>query len=238
MSMQALTMSSREIAELVGSRHDKVKQSMERLASRVDSDGNPAPVIDLPPMGEYLDSMGRKATEYRINKRDSFVVVAQLSPEFTAALVDRWQELENGAPVALPKSFADALRLAADQAEQIERQAQKLAIAAPKVEFVDRYVEASGLKGFRQVAKLLGVKENLFRAFLRDQKIMYQIGGEWVPYACHIDAGRFEVKAGASEGGHAFNQSKFTPKGIEWISRLLRDSKREHEKALSAGVMA
>jgi hypothetical protein len=27
-------------------------------------------------------------------KRDSIVVVAQLSPEFTARLVDRWQELE------------------------------------------------------------------------------------------------------------------------------------------------
>ena len=31
---------------------------------------------------------------YRLEKRDSFVVVAQLSPEFTARLVDRWQELE------------------------------------------------------------------------------------------------------------------------------------------------
>ena len=33
-------------------------------------------------------------------KRDSIVVVAQLSPEFTARLVDRWQELE--AQVAKP----------------------------------------------------------------------------------------------------------------------------------------
>lgn len=27
---------------------------------------------------------GRPGTEYRVSKRDSFVVVAQLSPEFTA----------------------------------------------------------------------------------------------------------------------------------------------------------
>jgi hypothetical protein len=88
----AVTMSSREIAELVGSRHDKVKQSIERLAARTDNSGKP--VIDLPPLGEYLDSLGRPATEYLVNKRDSFVVVAQLCPEFTAALVDRWQALE------------------------------------------------------------------------------------------------------------------------------------------------
>jgi phage antirepressor YoqD-like protein len=118
----------------------------------------------------------------------------------------------------------------------VMRDGEPLAIAAPKVEFVDKYVESSGLKGFRQVARLLGIKENLFRAFLCDQKIMYQISGEWAPYANHIDAGRFEVKTGASEGGHAFNQAKFTAKGIEYVARLLRDSKKiEPEKALGHG---
>uniref|UniRef100_UPI00193B22D7 hypothetical protein n=1 Tax=Cysteiniphilum marinum TaxID=2774191 RepID=UPI00193B22D7 len=31
---------------------------------------------------------------YALNKRDSLVVVARLSPEFTARVIDRWQELE------------------------------------------------------------------------------------------------------------------------------------------------
>lgn len=100
---KSLTMTSREIAELVGSRHDKVKQSIERLATP--RDGNERAVIDLPPLGEYLDSLGRPAKQYVFSgergKRDSIVVVAQLSPEFTARLVDRWQELE--AQVALPQ---------------------------------------------------------------------------------------------------------------------------------------
>ncbi|SDA83697.1 Phage regulatory protein Rha (Phage_pRha) [Pseudomonas sp. NFPP33] len=111
-----LTMSSREIAGLLGCRHDKVKQSIERLAKRE--------VIDLPPLGEYRDSLGRKATEYRIGKRDSYVIVAQLSPEFTAKLVDRWQELEAQAAQQAPKlptSFAEALRLAAELEEQKEQ---------------------------------------------------------------------------------------------------------------------
>lgn len=109
-----LTMSSREIAELLDCRHDKVKQSIERLAKRG--------VIGLPPLGEYLDTLGRKATEYRIGKRDSYVIVAQLSPEFTAKLVDRWQELEEqvAAKPKLPTTFAEALRLAAELEEQKE----------------------------------------------------------------------------------------------------------------------
>ncbi|WP_433703745.1 hypothetical protein [Paraburkholderia sacchari] len=50
-------------------------------------------MIDLPPLGEYRDSLNRRAAEYRVCKRDSYVFVAQLSPEFTARLVDHWQEL-------------------------------------------------------------------------------------------------------------------------------------------------
>ena len=124
-------MSSREIADLVGSRHDKVKQSIERLAARTDAAGKT--VIALPPMGEYLDSLGRKASEYLVCKRDSFVVVAQLSPEFTAALVDRWQELEG--QIAQPRELSrmDLIQLAfaAEQQRlqlsiQVEAQASKI----------------------------------------------------------------------------------------------------------------
>jgi phage regulator Rha-like protein len=57
--------------------------------------------------------------EYHVNQRDSYVIVAQLSPEFTARLVDRWQELEKQvAQPQVPQSFAEALRLAADTQEK------------------------------------------------------------------------------------------------------------------------
>lgn len=117
--------------------------------------------------------------------------------------------------------MAQALRLAADQAEQIEAQQAQLAIAAPKAEFVDHYVDSTGLKGFRQVAKLLNIKEPTLRQFLGDNQILYKLGGEWTAYQCHIDAGRFTVKAGASDTGHAYNTAKFTPKGVAWLAGLI-----------------
>lgn len=105
----AITMSSREIAELLDCRHDNVKRTIERLAAKA--------VIVRPPMEEEQshDSLGRLRVEaaYRVGKRDSYVVVAQLSPEFTARLVDRWQELEAAvAQPAIPTNFVEALRLA------------------------------------------------------------------------------------------------------------------------------
>lgn len=126
----AVTMSSREIADLVGSRHDKVKQSIERLAARTDNSGRP--VIDLPPLGEYLDSLGRPATEYLVNKRDSFVVVAQLCPEFTAALVDRWQALEEQA--ARPMTQAEITAANANHLVAVERQQREQQVALERIE--------------------------------------------------------------------------------------------------------
>ncbi|HHN5906596.1 TPA: phage antirepressor KilAC domain-containing protein [Enterobacter hormaechei] len=121
----------------------------------------------------------------------------------------------------IPQSLPEALRLAADLAEQKAALENKLAIAAPKAEFVDHYVEASGLIGFREAAKLLKVKESDFRLFLLDHGIMYRLAGKMTPYAQHLDAGRFTVKTGEAGNGHAFTQVKFTPKGIQWIAGLL-----------------
>jgi len=227
------TMTSREIADLVGSRHDDVKRSIERLSSdQLNDDGTVKrhAVIVRPPLADEqsLDAMGRpRTTQVYVfsgeqGKRDSIVVVAQLSPEFTARLVDRWQELESRVAAPAIPNFAnpaEAARAWAEQYELREAANQALAIAAPKAEFVDRYVDGTGLKGFRQVCKLLNANESRFRDFLTDHRIMYRLGGEWVPYQQHIDAGRFSVKTGVSERtGHAFTEAKFTPKGVNWVA--------------------
>lgn len=109
-----LTMSSSEISELVDSRHDSVRRTIERLAEKG--------VIALPPTVEK-PTQGRPSLEYVFQgdkgKRDSIIVVAQLSPEFTARLVDRWQELEAQVAPAIP-NFSDPAAAARAWAEQYE----------------------------------------------------------------------------------------------------------------------
>lgn len=215
-SAAVLTMSSEEIAALVESRHDNVKTSIERLGARG--------VIQLPALQEVRNHLGQTVSVYQLCKRDSYIVVAQLSPEFTARLVDRWQELEAQAAPALP-DFSNpvaAARAWADAKESELRTAEALALAAPKAEFVDRFVAAeTGAMGFRQVCKLLRANEERFRAFLLDNKVMYHLGGRLTPRAQHMDAGRFVVKAGhAQHSDHAFTQAKFTSKGVTWIAGL------------------
>lgn len=213
-AQNTVTMSSREMAELTGKRHDSVKRTIVSLF-----DGG---VIDQPQIVDGLKAANQVVTtEYLVGKRDSFVVVARLCPEFTARLVDRWQELEAQQHFAIPSTLSAALRLAADQQDVIEAQTAQLALAAPKAAFVDQYVEASGSMSFRQVAKLLNANERTFRQMLLDKAVMYYLGGVLAPYSQHQDAGRFEVKTGTSDtNGHAFSQSRFTAKGVQWVAGL------------------
>jgi prophage antirepressor-like protein len=132
----------------------------------------------------------------------------------------------------IPKSFSAALRLAAEQQEVIEAQAAQLEAAKPSIEFVERYADATGTKGFREVAKLLKANESQFREFLIDEKIMYRLAGALTPYGNHIDAGRFCIKTGTAQGnGHAYNAARFTAKGVLWVTgewakwKLLQDQR-------------
>jgi phage antirepressor YoqD-like protein len=208
------TMTSRQIADAVGSEHHNVMATIRRIIREGVISGNETPYIH--------EQNGQQYTEFNLNYRDTMVVASGYSTELRARIIDRWIEIEKSSRAApqfqIPTTLSGALRLAAEQAEIIEHQAAQIEAAAPAVEFVGRYVESeTGSMGFRQVCKLLKAKEPEFRAFLHDNQIMYKLGGEWVPYAAHIDAGRFEVKTGTANE-HAYSQSKFTPKGVEWIA--------------------
>lgn len=214
------TMTSREIAETVGSDHHNVLATIRRLRAEGVIAGNETPYTH--------EQNGQTYTEFCLTYRDTMVVASGYSSELRARIIDRWMDLEKAGKPTLPKTFAQALRLAAEQAEVIEQQAAQLIAAAPAVAFVDRYVESStGSKGFREVCKLLRAKEPEFRAFLHDKQIMYKLGGDWAPYAAHIDAGRFEVKTGTANE-HAFSQSKFTAKGIKWVAGEWAKYQLEH----------
>lgn len=206
----ALTMSSREIADLVESRHDSVKRTIERLQDKG--------LIQLTPMVEVKNHLGQVVTEYQLIKRDTYVVVAQLSPEFTARLVDRWQELENQQMPQIPQTLSEALRLAADQAEQIERQNLLLEQQRPKVEFVQRYVEVGTTKSLRETAKILRVPERAMIDCLVDDGLLFRQSGNLLPYQKYHAKGLFDVKTGTTEHGHNYTQTRVTSKGIEYIA--------------------
>jgi len=202
---KVLTMSSKEIAEVVNSRHDSVKRTMMTLQDKG--------LITFTHTVEK--GVGRPSAVLHVNKRDSYVVVAQLSPEFTAVLVDRWQELESKHQHKIPSNFAEALQLAADQAKQLE-------LAAPKVEFHDKIVNDEKTFSFRDAAKKIQQRPNKFIEWLRESG-----------YIClnnlarqqYINQGLFATHSAVSDSDYHFTQCRVTGKGLAYFAGKLVEKK-------------
>lgn len=224
-----MTMSSREIADLTGKEHKHVMRDLRVLSDQ---------------LGDLFEGVvqpwthpqnGQEYFEYHIKRDTCITLLTGYDAVSRMKVVKRWQELEQLAKPAIPQTYAAALLEAGRIAMELEQSQAQLAIAAPKAEFVDRYVESTGNLGFRQVAKLLKVKETDLREFLIGNKVMYRLAGVMTPYADHIYAGRFVVKAGMAEHGdssHAYSQAKFTPKGVEWLAGEL--AKHEAKKLMGS----
>ena len=219
MGGKALTMSSREIAQLTGKEHPNVMRDIRGMLEELGEDA-------LRFEGIYSDAYGRGQPCFNLPKDLTITLVAGYNIKVRHAIVTRWQELEAQQAPALPATYLDALRAhlaseekAAALAIEVQKKEQALVEAAPKVEFVDRYVQASsGALGFRQVAKTLCLNEKWLAEFLEVNQIMYRLAGKLTPYQQHIQAGRFEVKTGVSDGGYGYVQPKFTPKGVQWLA--------------------
>lgn len=212
-----VTMSSREIAELLECRHDSVKRTIERLADK-------GLVSFTPTVETSHDGAGaRGVSVYHVCKRDSYVIVAQLSPEFTARLVDRWQYLEEKA-LGLP-NFNDPIAAARAwiEAKEFEQTAKKaLEAAAPKIEAYECFIEAKQENmNLQRSMKVLGYGPNKAIKALRDASILY--GTPATPYQYYRDKGYFVMLpvADKNEPGKVRPQTFVSPRGLDWLRKKL-----------------
>ena len=224
-----MTMSSLDLLEIVNNERSNAGESVHeprKFLLKVQDE------LDLDETGKKfrLNSNQTESAYYDLTLDQMMLVGMRESKSVRRNVLDKLKAMQKP---QVPQTYAAALLEAGRLAMELEQSQAQLAIAAPKAEFVDRYVESTGNLGFRQVAKLLKVKETELRDFLIGNNVMYRLGGALTPYAEHIDAGRFEVKAGMAEHGdssHAYSQAKFTPKGVEWLAGEL--AKAEAKKKM------
>lgn len=121
-SSDVQSMNSLEISELVETEHRNVKVSIERLMQKgIIQHSSMTNLKKINNLGHKI-KIGVYEFKGEQGKRDSIIVVAQLCPEFTARLVDRWQELEHqvaGNMIAMP-NFSDPVEAARAWADQVE----------------------------------------------------------------------------------------------------------------------
>lgn len=92
----------------------------------------------------------------------------------------------------VPQTYPDAMRLAADLAEQVSQQKAELALAAPKAAALDRLSGAEGSLPVADAAKTLGIKPaDLFGLLNYDLQAIYRRNGKgaWIAHQWAIDKG-------------------------------------------------
>ena len=206
-------MTSREIAGLTGKQHSKVMRVIEDLIDKG--------VAKMATLSAYInDQNGQSYNEYILDKRDSLVLVARLSPEFTAAVVDRWQELESQQVPQIPQTYAAALLEAGRLAQIVDDQSEQLAIAAPKVEVYEMLADRKGDVSTTVIAKQLGMTAIKLNRLLRDNGVKWEKAD--LPKAGYSDW--FNVISDV-RNGHEFTQCLVTPIGQIEIAKLINDAK-------------
>ncbi|MDS4031428.1 MAG: phage regulatory protein/antirepressor Ant [Candidatus Contendobacter sp.] len=226
------TMSSREIAELTGKRHDNVMRDVEAQLTELLGDGGLLKFEDTYQNGQN----GQSYRMYRLPKRECLIVVSGYSVELRARIIDRWMELES-APSGtfdLAVMTSAALRELAAKVEECALLGARVIEMQPKADFYDHVAGSEALFDRADAAKLLRTGPKRLWASLREWKVVQASGS---PYQKYFDAGYFRlvpVLVHKGEYSIPYQQTMVTGKGLTWLKALM-DSQVMPGKALVAG---
>lgn len=216
------TMGTSEIAKMINKRHADLMRSAITISGKGLFEG----ALESHP---YKTTDGQEFTEFRLSKRDSIILVAQNCPEFTAVLVDRWQELEaqiENPAKAIPATYAQALIEAGKLALEVEKQQLLIESQQPAVDFCNRISASSDSMKIGEFAKVISkdgdvIGQNKLFKYLRENKILMSNN---MPYQTYVDRGFFEVVQGVVSGsktGRIWTTTKITGKGQLALAKRL-----------------
>ena len=109
-----LTMTLKEITDLLDVEHNKAMNKVEKMAEDPEF-GTVAKTSTV-----YNDK-GQTIQTYQLNKRQSIAVASRLNTALLMRIIDRWQELENQSKPAMPTTYIAALEalIASEKAKEL-----------------------------------------------------------------------------------------------------------------------
>ena len=228
-----LRMSSREIAELTGKRHDNVMRDIRNMEPAWEKvNALKFEVI------EYLDSRGRKKLEYQLNKEETLYVATKYNDETRAKLIMRWKQLEvenmelksklNSKTYTIPEDYAEALLRIVDHVRTEKELTNKIKEDAPKVEYYTKVMASTDTVTATTIAKDYGMTAAKFNALLHNLGVQFKQDGQWVLYHKYQNKGytksetipiqRFPGVLGSA------TSTKWTQVGREFLYHFLKDN--------------
>lgn len=116
-------------------------------------------------------------------------------------------------------------------AKTLEEKENEILELTPKAESYDKFISGKNSQDMNTAAKVLGWGRNLLFKELRNKSILRQNN---TPYQKYIDAGYFEVKETIMhlyDSTSTINkpQTYCTPKGLDWLSKILKKEDLKNE---------
>jgi len=134
----------------------------------------------------------------------------------------------------LPTSLPEALRLAADLAEQKMQLEATISAQAPKIEAFTRIAKSEGIYNLTSTAKLLNIRPSTLTNYMATNQWIYKRAGSkhWVAYQTRIEQGLLRHKTfsyGDSTGETwTREQVMVTPKGLTHLAEIFADKPQQH----------
>ncbi len=227
------TMTSLEVAEVTGKRHDSVLRDIRNLLSQgVDAHN----FVET----SYIDKSNRQQKCFTLTKKGCLILASGYDALLREKIIDRWEELETKArknELTMPNfsNPAEAARAWADQYEKnlaLEVKNEKLEaenqVLTPKGEYFDDLVERNLLTNFTDVAKQLNIKRKTFIELLIRDKFVYRDQKKRIkPYKQYSNTYFHVNDAKSKHNLWVGNQTLITAKGKEAF-RLLYERKGEN----------
>lgn len=218
-------MSSLEIAELTGKRHDVILRDIRNLLKQGVNAHNFVEV-------EYTDKKGEKRPCFELTKKGCLILASGYDAVLREKIIDRWEqlELEKRKPQT-PQTYLEALKALVSSEEEKQRLAQEKkqleqqnAKLQPKAAFADAAFATDDKVDIGMSAKILklGFGRNTLFDKLRKAGVFFANRNE--PKQRVIDAGYFEMKEKFIERnnhpGFVVTKVLVTQKGLAYLNHL------------------
>lgn len=189
-------MSSLQIAELTGKRHDAILRDIRNLLEQGVNAHNFVAV-------EYTDAKGEKRPCYNLTKKGCLILASGYNAILREKIIDRLEELEtekrNGG-FRIPQTYAEVLKLAADQTARVEQLQRQNSLPNPVKAIGTAIVPTAYPCQVSQMARMLqacGIRigRNSLFAWLRANGYLHMQGEDYnLPTPKAVQMGLFEVK--------------------------------------------
>jgi len=219
------------VAETFGKEHKHVTRNIRELeCSKVFHQSNFGLV-------DYKDDGGRTYQKYLITQDGfSFLVMGYTGKEaarFKELYISEFNRMrEQLSAPQLPKSFAEALRLAAQLEEEKEalqlQNAQSQQIISelkPKATYYDLILQNKSTVSITKIAKDYGMSGQALNNLLHELDIQFKQGECWLLYQRYADKGYTQSSTHVLDEEKSVMHTKWTQKGRLFIYELLKTKK-------------